>query len=122
MIRNCNINLEAATVQKNQTEKFLESPQKARRNEGNPKEGSWGGKLSGSVQNKVMHSKYIKTTVSVRNHTVYIVQVTAAILCLISTFQSAGVFEPEINNPFDVGVSEEMKVLEKVKTCYRHLD
>lgn len=31
-------------------------------------------------------------------------------------------FEPEINNPFDIGVSEEMKVLEKVKTCYRHLD
>lgn len=30
--------------------------------------------------------------------------------------------EPEINNPFDVGASEEMKALEKVKTCYRHLD
>lgn len=78
------------------------------------------------MQNKVMRletgftkCKYSKCE---KPHRVCIVHATVAILHLISTFQSAGVFEPEINNPFDVGVSEEMKVLEKVETCYRHLD
>lgn len=66
-----------------------------------------------------VHKNYSKCE---KPHRVCIAQVTAAILWLISTFQSAGVFESEIKNLFDVGVSEEMKVLEIVKTCYRHLD